>query len=262
MPEKTEHTPGTFSWFDAGLPDVDAGKRFYSDVLGWSFVDVPMGHDEMYSMAQVRGLDVAAIFPQRPEMKAAGVPPFWQTYITVTNVDETAAKVEGLGGKLMMPPFDVMSAGRMALIQDPTGAVTALWQPKNSIGAKLVGDPGSFVWAELMTTDTDKAAAFYGSLLGWTCKDSGMPNIKYFIFSVGEQGHAGMMKITPEMGPIPSNWLTYFNVEDAGAALERAERQGAKALMPIEEVPSVGRFVAIQDPQGAVFAILQPAPMP
>ena len=60
MPEKTEHTPGTFSWFDAGLPDVDAGKRFYSDVLGWSFTDVPMGHGEMYSMAQIRGLDVAA----------------------------------------------------------------------------------------------------------------------------------------------------------------------------------------------------------
>ena len=223
MPEITKHTPGTFSWFDAGFPDVDGAKRFYGEVLGWSFVDSPMGGGEMYTMCQVKGLDVAAMFPQRPEMRAAGVPPYWQSYISVANVDELAAKVEGLGGKVMMPPFDVMEEGRMTLVQDPTGAVVALWQAKNHIGAKLVGDAGSFCWSELMTTDTDRAAAFYRGLLGWDAKDSGMPGMKYMLFKTQGQENAvaGMMAITPEMGPMPSSWLTYFAVENADAALER-----------------------------------------
>lgn len=262
MAEKTEHTPGTFCWFDAGVPDVGVAKRFYTEVLGWSYADRPMGPGEMYSMAQVRGRDVAAIFPQRPEMKAAGAPPFWQSYISVTNVDETAAKVEKLGGKLMMPTMDVFDAGRMALIQDPTGAMVALWQPKKNIGAGLVGDPGSFCWAELMTTDTDRAAAFYTSLLGWTCKDSGMPGMQYNLFYVGGDGIAGMMKITPEMGPIPPNWLVYFAVEGVDAAVERAQRLGGKALMPAMDIPEVGRIVTLQDPGGAVFALIHPVPMP
>jgi predicted enzyme related to lactoylglutathione lyase len=257
MSEITEHTPGTFCWHDAATTDVPAAKGFYGELFGWSFMDMPMGNGQDYSMAQLRGKDVGAVCPQQPDMAAQGVPPHWTAYIAVARVDDTAAKVEGLGGKVLAGPFDVMDVGRMAMVQDPTGAVVALWEPMKHIGASVVGEPGAVAWNELMTTDPAKAAAFYTGLLGWSTKSSQIPGIEYTEFFVGERAAGGMMKIAPEMGPIPPIWLVYFMVEDCDASAERAQRMGAKVLAPPMDIPSVGRIASLQDPQGAVFALFQ-----
>lgn len=257
MSDMTEYAFGQFCWADAGTTDVDAAKRFYAEVLGWTFNDTPMGEGASYSIALVGGKPAAAIYPQQPQMRAQGVPPFWLSYINVTSVDEVAAKVEGLGGKVMMPPFDVMDAGRMTIIQDPTGAGVGLWQAKGHIGARVLGDTGAMCWHELVTTDTDKAAAFFKGLLGWGAEAKDMGGMIYTVFSAGEKQVGGMMKITPEMGPIPPNWVVYYAVDDCDAAVDRATRLGGKALMPPTEVPTVGRFAPLQDPQGAAFAVIK-----
>lgn len=262
MSEITEHTPGTFSWVDAGLRDVAAGKAFYSEVLGFSFEDMPMGEGQMYSMATVRGKHVGAIYPQQKQMQEQGVPPHWLSYITVKSADETAAKVEGLGGKLISPPFDVMEAGRMAVLSDPTGAVFAIWQPKKTIGAQLLNEPGAPCWNELLTRDTDKAGAFYKGLFGWEPNAKDMGNMIYTVFGLGDRQTGGMMKITPEMGPMPSVWVVYFGTDNTDAAVERATRGGGKVLAPPMDVPNVGRFSMLQDPQGAAFAVIKFAEQP
>jgi predicted enzyme related to lactoylglutathione lyase len=259
MSDVTEYTPGTFCWHDAATTDVAAAKGFYGELLGWSYFDMPMGDGHSYSMAQLRGKDVAALSSQQPDQRAQGIPPYWSAYISVTNVDETAAKVEGLGGKLLMPPFDVFDAGRMTFVQDPTGAMVGLWQPRKHIGATLTQEPGTAAWDELMTTDTAKAAAFYKGLLGWTTKSSQIPGIDYTEFFVGDRAVGGMMKITPEMGPMPPNWLVYFTVEDVDASVERLQRLGGKVLMPAMDIPNVGRIATAQDPQGAAFALYRGA---
>jgi predicted enzyme related to lactoylglutathione lyase len=115
-------------------------------------------------------------------------------------------------------------------------------------------------WNELLTTDTSKAQAFYTGLFGWAAKTEDMGPMRYTVFSVGGKPAAGMMQIEQEMGPIPPNWVVYFATDDCDGAIARATRNGGKALTSAMDVPNVGRFATLQDPQGAAFAVLKFAP--
>src|SRR5258708_27537526 len=129
MPVRTTYAQGSTNWVDQQPTDQPAAKEFYARLFGWTYDDQPMGEGAVYSMAQLGGEQVAAIAPQSPEMAAAGAPPMWNTYIAVDSVDDAVAKVEAAGGQVAMQPFDIMDAGRMAFVMDPTGAPVALSQP-------------------------------------------------------------------------------------------------------------------------------------
>ncbi|MBX2865017.1 MAG: VOC family protein, partial [Leptolyngbyaceae cyanobacterium MAG.088] len=154
-------------------------------------------------------------------------------------------------------PFDVMEAGRMAVVKDPTGAVVSLWQAKGHIGAGLVNEVNTFCWAELQTRGADKAAEFYKAIFGWELEvDEKPPN--YISTKVKGHYNCGMFDMDKANLPpeIPSNWAVYFNVADLDKSLEIVNRLGGKALMdPIEIEP--GRFTTIMDPQGATLALMQ-----
>src|SRR5262249_7924467 len=156
---------GTFSWAELSTTDQAGAKAFYTELFGWCFEDSEMGPGNFYTTFTLRGKPVAAGYKMDAQM--AGIPPHWQNYVTVNNVDEAAKKVAELGGKVMMPPFDVMEYGRMTVIQDPTGATLALWEARKHIGAVIKQEPSSVVWNELVTKDTAAAAKFYAGLLGW-----------------------------------------------------------------------------------------------
>jgi predicted enzyme related to lactoylglutathione lyase len=258
MSEMTKHAPGTFCWTDAGTTDVNAAKRFYGEVLGWSFFDRPLGDGDVYSMAQINGKSVAALYPQQRQMREQGIPPHWLCYFSVKSADEAASKAASLGGKVIAPAFDVFDVGRMAVLQDPTGAAVAVWQPKKHIGAEVLKEPGAMTWHELLTTDTAAAEKFYKGLLGCEAKTMDMGPMKYTIFSIGEQMVGGLMAISPEMGPIPPNWVVYFQTDDCDAAAGRAQRGGGKVLAPPMDIPDVGRFAMLMDGQGAAFGLLKP----
>ena len=123
-----------------------------------------------------------------------GVPPHWNTYVTVADVDATAAQVPGAGGTVMMPPFDVMDAGRMSVIADPTGAMLCLWQAKNNIGASLVNEHGTLSWEELMTPDVPAATAFYTKIFGWEAVPVEMPGMEYTELKLNGRSIGGAMK--------------------------------------------------------------------
>lgn len=255
MPERTEYAPGTPSWVDIQTSDPDAAKRFYGALFGWEYDDRPVPQGGVYSMAQIRGRNVAAVAPLPPGQE---VPPHWNSYVTVADVDATAARVADTGGTLLMPPFDVMDAGRMALVQDPTGGVVALWQAKNDIGAQLVNEHGSLCWNELHTPDVATASAFYSQLLGW--QPTAMPDMgEYRVFMLGENGIAGAMP--PAVPGMPAAWLVYFAVDDAEAAVATAKQLGGTVLAEPTDIP-VGRMAMLADPQGAVFAIIRLAQQP
>ena len=150
----------------------------------------------------------------------------------------------------------------MAVLQDPQGAVFCVWQAKAHIGARLVGETGTFCWDELWTTDPKKAAEFYAGLFGWEAKESSAdaPAGSYTEWVNAGQPIGGMLQISPEMGPVPPNWLPYFMVEDCDAAGEKATALGGKLQVPPTDIPNVGRFAVVQDPQGAMFSIFKPAP--
>ena len=242
MTVMTEYTPGTFSWVDLSTPDPESAKKFYSGLFGWELLDMPAGPDMVYTMAQLNGKTVAGLFEQGAEESDQGIPPHWNSYVSVTNVDETAKKVKSLGGAVLAEPFDVMDAGRMAVIQDPTGAVLSIWQPKTHIGAELVNDPGAFCWNELATKDTEKAAKFYMELFGWSKEVQEMPTTIYTSFKNGDRMGAGMLEITEEWGDVPPHWAVYFTVEDCDAGAAKAKELGGQIAVEPMDIPPVGRF--------------------
>jgi predicted enzyme related to lactoylglutathione lyase len=258
MPEVTAHAPGSFCWFELNTSDPAAAKTFYKGLFGWQGEDMPAGPDMVYTMLRLRGLEVGALCGLQPEQKAHGIPPHWMTYIAVESADAAAEKAASLGGTVLAGAFDVMDVGRMAIIQDPQGATFCVWQAKAHIGARLVGETGAFGWDELWTTDRKKAAEFYKGLFGWGAKEGSMGEQGiYTEWQSGGQSIGGMMEIMPEMGPVPPNWLPYFMVDDCNATAEKASATGGKLMVPPTDIPNVGRFSVVQDPQGAVFAIIK-----
>jgi predicted enzyme related to lactoylglutathione lyase len=257
--EFTSHTPGTFSWPELATTDQKAAVAFYRALFGWDLNEQPIGPTEMYSMFQMRGKPVAAAYTMRPEEAQTGAPPHWNAYVTVANVDESAKKAASLGAKVFAQPFDVMDAGRMAVLQDPTGAVFQIWQPNKHIGAMILNEPGALCWTELTTTDTKAAEAFYTKLLGWTAKHNapGAP-MEYTEFSVGSTPSIGMMPKPAGMpAHIPSYWMPYFQVASADASAAKAKELGGDIMVPAQDIPSTGRFAIVTDPQGAMFAVFE-----
>jgi predicted enzyme related to lactoylglutathione lyase len=259
MPERTSYAQGTPSWVDLPTTDQDAAKAFYAGVFGWTYDDQPMGEGVVYSIAKLRGLDVAAISPQPQEMAAAGAPPFWNTYITVDSADDAAAKIGAAGGKVLMEPMDVMTAGRMVLAMDPGGAMIAFWQPNEHIGARLVNEPGSLVWNELITTDPS-SLKFYEQVAGMTTNvmdmGQGQP---YTVFQAGEAMVGGTTP--PMMEGVPTHWHVYFGVDDADATAAKITELGGTILVPPFDTP-VGRIGVATDPQGAAFSFMKNADQP
>lgn len=261
MADFTTHQPGTFTWAELSTSDQQAGVRFYRSLFGWDLHEAPMGPGQVYAMFQMRGRTVAAAAAQRPEERQAGVPPHWNMYVTVANADDAVKKAASLGGRVLAPAFDVMDAGRMAVLQDPTGAVFQVWQVGRSIGAMILNEPGSLCWTELTTSDTAAAETFYTGLFGWTAKRSGAGTpFEYTEFSVGGVPSIGMMPKPAQMPPnVPSYWMPYFQVADVDASTARARELGAQVMVGPQDIPNTGRFSVVGDPQGAVFAIFQRA---
>ncbi len=262
MPQFTKHLPGTFSWPELATTDQKAAVAFYRALFGWDVNEQPMGPAETYSIFQLNGSDVGAAHTMRPEEREFGAPPHWNAYVTVDNVEESAARAHDLGAVVVAPAFDVMDAGRMAVIQDPTGAMFQLWQPGKSIGAKTLSENGSLCWTELTTTDTFTAERFYTALFDWKPKHSapGSP-MPYTEFTVaGANGPSiGMMPKPPHMpANVPSFWMPYFMVASVDASIEKAKSLGGQVHFGPMTIPDGGTFAALADPQGAAFAVFTP----
>ena len=198
--EVTAYDPGTPSFIDLATSDLQGAKAFYSALMGWEAIDMPMPQGGVYTMLQKNGRDVAGAYEIWGEMAEMGVPPHWVTYITVADVDAAAVAVAGSGGTILQEPFDVMSSGRMAAAQDPTGASFNMWQARESIGSYLTREPGTLMWNELQTDDVEAAADFYADVFGWKTQVDDMENGPYTTFLLGEAAVAGMMEIQPEWG--------------------------------------------------------------
>jgi uncharacterized protein len=248
MARRTSYAPGTFSWTDLATADADAAKGFYGGLLGWDFEDLP-ADGSIYSMALKDGARVAALYT----LQQQGQPPAWATYVTVDSADAAAAKAQELGATLIAEPFDVMDAGRMAVVQDPTGAVFAVWQAGESIGAEQVNAPGALTLTQLDTKDTDTAERFYSQLFGWRFERVPDVDQAYWGIYNGDRVNGGMLPIPPD-DPAPPHWLVYFGSEDVDADSGRIRDLGGTVLVEPMPVPG-GRILVAQDPQQAVFAL-------
>jgi uncharacterized protein len=279
MPERDGYIPGVPCWVDTSQPDPEAALPFYSGLFGWEFEDLmPDGSDAKYFVGRIRGGDVAAV-GSIPE--GAPALAMWNTYIWVDSADETASKSRDAGGAVVMEPFDVLDAGRMAVLTDPSGAVFCAWQPKNHKGATVVNEHGSLNFNNLATRDVDAAKAFYGAVFGWETLalpagvfwtlpgygdhlEQRSPGLREQMTQMGAP--EGFIDVVAVLNPIadddsstPPSWNVTFAVDDAVAAISTARQLGGDILAGPVEAPWT-RFAVIKDPQGATFVAAQFVP--
>jgi predicted enzyme related to lactoylglutathione lyase len=261
MPKVTKHAPGAPSWTDLSTTDDGAAAAFYGSLFGWTDDPQEMGPDAVYRMQRLDSQLVAGIYQLGPEEKAQNVPPHWNIYFAVENADEAVTKAKAAGGTILMGPHDVFDAGRMAVVQDPQGAVFNVWQPNQNIGSEVMQEPGTITWVELMTGDTDQAIEFYKKVLPIETGKMAGP-MPYTMVRAGGNDVAGMMNISdmgPEAAGVPPNWSIYFGSADTDRTVEQARSLGAAVMVEPRDIPSIGRFAVLRDPQGAVFSVFQPA---
>jgi predicted enzyme related to lactoylglutathione lyase len=247
MPERTQHAPGTFSWVDLSTTDTEGAKAFYSSLLGWDFDDQPIPEEAgggVYTMVLKRGKQAGALAPAQPGQATA-----WNSYVTVESADDAAAKAGELGGQLLAEPFDVMDAGRMAIIQDPNGAVFSVWQPNQTIGAGIVNEPGALTHNQINTSNPDDSETFYSGLFGWRFDRVPDTDQAYWGIYNGDRLNGGMLQEPPDM------WLVYFGTEDVDADAPRIAELGGTVVVEPLTIPGGGRILVATDPQGAVFAL-------
>ena len=279
MPERDGYIPGVPCWIDTSHPDPEAALAFYSGLFGWEFEDVmPEGSPGRYFIGRIRGGDVAAL-GSAPE----GAPPMamWNTYVWVDSADETASKARDAGGSVVAEPFDVMSAGRMAVLADPEGAVFSVWEARDHKGAKVVNEHGSLNFNGLATRDPEGAKAFYGAVFGWETLDlpagsmwtlpgygdhleERSPGLREQMTQMGAP--EGFIDVVAALSPIkaddsatPPHWGVTFAVDDAEAAASKATELGGEVVAGPLDAPWT-RMAVIKDPQGATFVASQFVP--
>jgi uncharacterized protein len=242
MGERTSHAPGTFSWVDLSTSDPDGAKTFYAALFGWDYDDreVPGG---VYSMALKDGKEAGAISGAQP-----GQPTAWNSYVTVESADAAAAAAQEQGGEVMGEPFDVMDAGRMATVFDPNGSAFAVWEPRESVGAAVVNEPGTLTMNQLNTTAPERSQDFYSGVFGWRFESLPDADQPYWGIYNGDRLNAGMLQQPPDM------WLAYFGSESVDDDAGRIGELGGEMMVPPLSIPA-GRLLVARDPQGAVFAL-------
>ncbi|MFN0207783.1 MAG: VOC family protein [Planctomycetota bacterium] len=254
----TPHPHGTFCWPELATTDAAAATKFYSALFGLTIFDASPSPEMRYWILQQNGKDAAAVYQMAEEQKAM-MPSAWTIYVAVPNAREAAVKARELGATVMMEGIDVMDLGSLSVIQDPTGAVFAVWETKTHKGATAMGTVGTFCWAELNTNDTARAKDFYTKMFPWKAKESTNPEMPYTEWVLNGQEIGGLMKIDPAWGEVPPHWNLYFMTDNVDATVAKATTLGATTCVPPMDIPNVGRFAVLMDPTGAAFSVFQMA---
>jgi predicted enzyme related to lactoylglutathione lyase len=250
----TEFPEGAPCWVDAMFSDLEGAKRFYGDVLGWTFGESASEYGN-YTQAYSDGKAVAAVVPPMP---GAEGPSAWCLYFSSPDVAATAEKVKAAGGEVVMEPMQVGTFGSMTLAKEPTGAVFGAWQPGQHKGFEKRGEPGSYAWAEVFTRDPDKTDAFLPKVFPYQAQRMEDEQIDFKVFSVGDKSNVvlGRMKMGEDFPPDMHAYVNvYFAVSDCDGAIKKAVERGAKLQFGPMDSP-FGRFAALTDPQGANFSVI------
>jgi uncharacterized protein len=272
LPERDGYIAGVPCWVDTAQPDPTAAARFYGGLFGWEFEDaMPAGAPGRYLVARLDGRDVAAVSSQPAGASAQAV---WNTYIWVEDADESTAKARAAGGSVLSEPFDVMDAGRMAMLADPEGAAFCVWQAHEHRGARIVNEPGSLTFNVLNTRDAAAAKRFYRAVFGWTTLDLGSgefwtlraygdyleqlaPGTRERTAQLGAAGFedvvAAITTLAGDDADPAAHWGVTFSTADADATAAKASELGGTVLQAPIDAP-YSRLTVVRDPQGATFS--------
>ena len=252
MPEMTRYEPGTPSWIDLGSPDVEASKAFYGGLFGWEAHTSPDPAPAATPCSSCGGSRSPGSVRCSGRPTTRPGPPT----STTADADATAQAVDEAGGTVVMPPFDVLDAGRMAVCMDSAGARFSIWQPGVHIGAELVNEPDTLNWNELATRDIDAAKAFYGAVFGWGGQTQAFEGTTYTMWTVGDRPVGGMIQMNDQWpARHPPHWMVYIAVADVDATAAKVAELGGTVPVPPTDA-AFGRFAVCNDRHGAAFSIV------
>jgi hypothetical protein len=244
-----EHRFGVFVWHDLLTTEPDAAKRFYGGLFDWTFEDVEVGQQGVYTVIYHGGKPIGGIVDARQFSSPVNVSQ-WIPVLSVSDVDAAVAATLAAGGRTFADPVDVDGRGRMAVIGDPQGAIITLLRSVSGDPRYDDLSPGGFIWNEIWTADIQGALDFYGRLGGY--------NVSMTSLREGEPYHyiaqatvpvAGVLK-TPFEG-LRTSWVSYVGVRDVEAAVSKVAGLGGKVIVDTVETVGSSDAAAIVDPSGA-----------
>jgi predicted enzyme related to lactoylglutathione lyase len=256
MAEATATKVNQLAWVDLATSDPGAARDFYAKLFGWQLDVNPDPQYGGYAVATIGGGQVGGIGPTQSSQQ----PTVWSLYVGSDDAEATSEQAKAAGGTVVAPAFDVGDQGRMAVLQDPSGAFLSVWQ-EATMRPFRSGEANTLGWAELNARGLEKAIPFYREVFGWTTQVSPMGEGRgdYTEFQVAGESIAGAMEMNPQMpAEVPSYWMPYFNVDDVDASYAKALSLGAREMLAPQEFPG-GRFAIVSDPQGAAFGVLKSA---
>ncbi|MCK6523758.1 VOC family protein [Myxococcota bacterium] len=242
---------GAICWRELSSTNPAVATKFYRDLFSWTSKDVDMGPMGTYTILN-HGEEMVAGAMQGPNPE---IPSHWINYVTVDDVDASAAQVVQLGGQVFMPPTDAPEIGRFAIVADPEGAVFGLLRDPSGQTVPAMNTrpvPGTFCWAQLMTRDVEAAKRFYTAIFGWKVDMyEGMVTL-----TRGDGGLGSIMPMPAHVpAEVPAYWENYVAVDDLGASYSRALALGAKSLVPPTSIPNTGDFALVATEEGATIAL-------
>ncbi|NVJ49967.1 MAG: VOC family protein, partial [Gammaproteobacteria bacterium] len=233
---------------------IQAAIEFYPSVWDWRAERADEASD--FYTWHCAGATFGALYQIPEPLTAAKVTPTWLNYIAVDDIEITLAAVDAKGGAVVLGPVTVGSAGKMAMVKDPEGALFALWQPLEHFGAVAQQVAGRFCWQEVASRSREQAIEFYQGVFGWDIQVEKHAMGERYIFCQHNKPVASIIQMTAEWGDTPSHWMTYFASADIDADLAQIEALGGQVCVPAFDMPDVGRIAVVGDPAGVYFSLL------
>ncbi|MEM7032771.1 MAG: VOC family protein [Chloroflexota bacterium] len=238
-----------FIWTDLSTFDLGASKDFYTQIFGWQFKP-----DDDYHFAYVGLKQAAGLFVMPEKFQQMGLPSFWMSYMSVTDIERVVDQAKTMGGIVEVKPTDFIGQGKIALIRDPAGAGFTVWEGPDLAGKDTAGAHGRMSWNELYVSDATLVLDFYRTVFGWSfTTDQSYGSERYDI-------HNGVGTLIAALEVVPNEvkgkdefWVPYFSVQNLPQALTHLEQKGGNILQNMTS--SSDGLALVQDPQGASFMI-------
>ncbi len=266
MPNRPKlNSDNSFCWVELACSNMAKAKDFYGSVMGWKFIDDPMPgggvytHIKLGNKGLVGGLyEFSTPASKGKKTKEPKMPAFWGSYVATNNIEATVKKAKKNGGSVALEVMDLGQSGKISVIQDPVGAMFGLWEKKKHGGfGNAIDVAGAAGWNELLTPNEKQSLDFYKKVFNWKIKDHAFDELTYSYFTAKDKHVAGLMRLNPELGEIPSHWLVYFNSSNVDKSTKLVVEKGGQVLFPPTSFKGVARMSVVMDPEGASFALIK-----
>ncbi len=261
MTDSVSH--GEFCWYGLMSSAPAGAAEFYSGLLGWSTASLDSG-GRQYDVWQQGGAPFGGLMDMPPQaVGAESALPHWLPFVSTHDVAATSQLAQTLGGRVLVERTQVPGRGQYVVLADPQGAVFAAFGRDAQAQATPRSAGQQFAWHELVTTDYAAALVFYGALFGWqplAAHDMGDMGV-YQVYGLDHRQLGGMFNKGLDIS-MPPAWMLYITVPDLDNSLATVSHLGGQIYNGPMEVPGGGRVAQCGDPQGAAFALHQPAVVP